>query len=165
MNVILRTAIPLLVAVSLICLSGVRGTMFGPPGEDESGQDRQAPSAGQAEPEADHAPRRAFVRDLPTTDEYVRLLAKPESLALHAGLVTLAPGEDCGWHSTEHYEEMIVCLEGEGELASRGMRRTPLHVGQYGYNPPHTRHNVFNTGEKKMRYIYIVAPALPKDPD
>jgi len=105
-----------------------------------------------------------FVRNLPPGDEYVRLLGKPESLALHAGLVTLAPGEDCGWHSTEHYEEMIICLEGKGQLASEDFdERLALQAGQYGYNPPHTRHCVFNTGEKKMRYIYIVAPALPEE--
>ena len=28
----------------------------------------------------------------------------------------------------------------------------------YAYNPPHTRHNVFNTWTEPMRYIYVVAP-------
>jgi mannose-6-phosphate isomerase-like protein (cupin superfamily) len=107
----------------------------------------------------------SFVRDLPDTSEYVRLLAAPESMALHSGLVTLAPGEDCGWHSTEHYEEMIIVLEGRGELAGEDGLRLPIAARQYGYNAPKTRHCVFNTGATPMRYIYIVAPALPEDHD
>ncbi|UCD74633.1 MAG: cupin domain-containing protein [Phycisphaerales bacterium] len=103
----------------------------------------------------------SFVRDLPDTSEYVSLLAEPESRALHSGLVNLQPGEDCGWHSTENHEEMIICLQGAGELAPETGPRIPLAAGQYGYNPPHTRHCVFNTGDKTMRYIYVVAPAAP----
>jgi quercetin dioxygenase-like cupin family protein len=110
----------------------------------------------QEAPDADHKPV-SWVRDLPETTEYVRLLGAPESLALHSGLVTLQPGENCGWHSTEHYEEMIIVLEGEGHLESEGIGRRPLRKGQYGYNGPHTRHCVFNTGDQLMRYIYIVA--------
>jgi quercetin dioxygenase-like cupin family protein len=105
---------------------------------------------------ADHEPV-SWVRDLPDTTEYVRLLGAPDSLALHSGLVTLQPGEDCGWHSTENYEEMIIVLEGAGHLESEGIGRRPLRAGQYGYNGPHTRHCVFNTSDRLMRYIYIVA--------
>ena len=105
---------------------------------------------------ADHEPV-SWVRDLPDTTEYVRLLGAPDSLALHSGLVTLRPGEDCGWHSTENYEEMIIVLEGAGHLESEGIGRRPLGAGQYGYNGPHTRHCVFNTSDRPMRYIYIVA--------
>jgi len=111
---------------------------------------------------ADHEPV-SWVRDLPDTTEYVRLLGAPDSLALHSGLVTLQPGEDCGWHSTENYEEMIICLQGAGHLESEGIGRRPLHKGQYGYNGPHTRHCVFNTGDQLMRYIYIVARVEDED--
>ena len=79
--------------------------------------------------------RKPFVRPLPDTQEYVRLLAKPESVGLHSGLVTLQPGEDCGWHSTEDYEEMIVCLAGSGEVETEGNGRRTLAAGQYAYNP------------------------------
>ena len=119
--------------------------------DDEEARDRPTNSDSDA-------PAMSFVRDLPDTTEYVRLLAEPEALSLHSGLVTLQPGEDCGWHSTGHYEEMIICLEGHVELASETGPRIPLIAGQYGYNPPHTRHCVFNTSDTPMRYIYIVAP-------
>lgn len=103
--------------------------------------------------------RQPFVRVIPETTEYVRLLAKPESVCLHSGLVTLAPGQECGWHSTEDHEELIICLAGAGEIATEGGGQRPLSAGHYAYNPPQTRHNVCNTGRELMRYIYVVAPA------
>lgn len=103
--------------------------------------------------------RTPFVRELPAGPEYARLLAPPDSAGLRSGLVTLRPGEDCGWHSTEDHEEMIICLAGAGELRTSPRGRRALAAGQYAYNPPHTRHCVFNTGQENLRYIYVVAPA------
>ncbi len=125
-----------------------------PAGHSPGGEDADERSTGSGSETA----ATSFVRDLPDTDEYVCLLGEPEAHALHSGIVTLQPGEDCGWHSTENHEEMIICLEGQGELASESGDRIPLAAGQYGFNPPRTRHCVFNTGDKAMRYIYIVAP-------
>jgi quercetin dioxygenase-like cupin family protein len=121
-----------------------------------AGNEHEHDESAEHAQHADHKPV-SWVRDLPDTTEYVRLLGAPESLALHSGLVTLPPGDNCGWHSTENYEEMIICLEGAGHLESEGIGRRPLRAGQYGYNGPHTRHCVLNTGERPMRYIYIVA--------
>ena len=107
------------------------------------------------EPQTDLQP---FVRTLPDTSDYVRLLAAPESVALHSGLMTLRSGADCGWHSTEGYEEMVICLAGEGEIEVQGRSRVKLSAGQYAYNPPQTQHNIFNTGPQPLRYVYVVAP-------
>jgi len=103
--------------------------------------------------------RAAFVRPLPETHEYARLLSKEEGVRMRSGLVTLEPGKDCGWHSTDNYEELIICLAGAGEVETEGTGRRPITAGQYAYNPPDLRHNVFNTGTALMRYIYVVAPA------
>lgn len=103
----------------------------------------------------------AFVRPLPAGEQYTRLLAPPESVGMRSGLMVLAPGKDCGWHSTEHYEELLICLEGTGELETEGGGRRPIAAGYYAYNPPRTRHCVFNTGSVPLRYIYVVAPAKP----
>jgi len=103
--------------------------------------------------------RTAFVRPLPETHEYTRLLSKEEGVRMRSGLVTLEPGKDCGWHSTDNYEELIICLAGAGEVETEGTGRRPIAAGQYAYNPPDLRHNVFNTGTALMRYIYVVAPA------
>ncbi len=103
--------------------------------------------------------REGFVRSVPDTQEPARLLGKTDTVGMRSGFVVLEPGKDCGWHSTENYEEMIICLAGAGEVACGDGPRRPLAAGQYAYNPPQTRHNVFNTGTEIMRYIYVVAPA------
>ena len=102
--------------------------------------------------------REGFVRSLPDTQEPARLLSKEDTVGMRSGLMILQPGKDCGWHSTENYEEMIICLAGAGEVASEDGLRRPLAAGQYAYNPPQSRHNVFNTGTEVMRYIYVVTP-------
>lgn len=118
------------------------------------------------EPRMSQAPQRAgFVRSMPSTAEPARLLSKEDAVGMRSGLMILQPGKDCGWHSTENYEEMIICLAGAGEVASEGGPRRALAAGQYAYNPPQARHNVFNTGTEVMRYIYVVAPASGADED
>jgi mannose-6-phosphate isomerase-like protein (cupin superfamily) len=103
--------------------------------------------------------RTPFVRPLPDTNEYARLLSKDDAVKMRSGMMTLAPGANCGAHSTDNYEELIICLAGAGEIETEGVGRRPISAGQYAYNPPHTRHDVFNTGTERLRYIYVVAPA------
>jgi len=109
--------------------------------------------------------REGFVRSLPDTQESARLLGKVDTVGMRSGLVVLQPGKDCGWHSTDNYEEMIICLAGAGEVRSEGGPPRALAAGQYAYNPPHSRHNVVNTGSEAMRYIYVVAPASKPNAD
>lgn len=113
----------------------------------------------QTRAEAKYEP---FVRVLPDTVEYTPLLEKGQSVGMRSGLVTLEPGESCGWHSTDDYEELILCLAGAGEVQTGGGGRRPISAYHYAYNPPRTRHNVFNTGTEPMRYVYVVAPARVK---
>ncbi len=108
--------------------------------------------------------REGFVRSLPEAPETARLLGKEDTVGMRSGLVVLQPGTDCGWHSTDNYEELILCLSGSGQVACEGGPRRELAAGQYAYNPPHSRHNVFNTGQDAMRYIYVVAPARAGKP-
>jgi len=98
-----------------------------------------------------------FVLALPDRSEHFALLGPCDGAGLYSGLVTLQPGENCGWHSTENHEELIICLAGEGFVKAGGTGWR-LAAGRYAYNPPHTRHNVLNTGTEPMRYIYVVAP-------
>ncbi len=99
-----------------------------------------------------------FVLPLPEGGSYAPLLAPPaNSPAMHAGLVTLAPGDECGEHTTGSHEELIVCLDGDGEIDAEGLGTSQLAAGHVAYNPPNTRHNVRNTGTTPMRYIFVVA--------
>jgi mannose-6-phosphate isomerase-like protein (cupin superfamily) len=61
-------------------------------------------------------------------------------------------------HDTEDHEELIVPLEGRGELRSPGRAPVPLTPGLLAYSPPHTRHDVANVGDTVLRYLFIVAP-------
>jgi mannose-6-phosphate isomerase-like protein (cupin superfamily) len=90
----------------------------------------------------------------------MELLKPPRTITMRSGLVRLNPGEDVGLHSTNKNEEMLVILEGQGEVELEG--HTPLKIsgGQVAYVPPETRHNVHNTGSVPLKYIFIVSRAI-----
>ncbi len=91
---------------------------------------------------------------------YLRLLGgPPETATMRSGLVTLAPQKSVGRHNTEDFEEMIVVLEGRGEMKITGGETLEIAAGFAVYCPPHTEHDVRNTGEGPLRYIYVVAIA------
>ena len=90
-------------------------------------------------------------------DDYFPILNQSETIRLQSGLVTLMPGENVGEHSTGAHEETIIILEGRGEVRADGCEHQQVEYGHVFYVPPHTRHNVFNTGDVPLRYIYVVA--------
>jgi len=101
-----------------------------------------------------------FVAKLPfESDEYFRILSKENASLMHSGFVTLKPGEEVGAHDTEDYEELIVFLEGVGVVETVGVSRRPVTAHDVAYNPPHSVHNVINTGATKLRYVYVVSKA------
>lgn len=103
-------------------------------------------------------PALPFVLPLPDAGAYAPLLNPPtDSSALRAGLVMLSPGAECGEHTTGSHEELIICLDGDGELYAEGLGTARLAAGYVAYNPPHTRHNVRNTGTAPLRYVFAVA--------
>jgi quercetin dioxygenase-like cupin family protein len=90
--------------------------------------------------------------------DYLMLLnGPPETASLRSGLVTLAPGKSIGKHDTKDHEEMLVPLEGEGELRITGQPPVLIRPGLITYAPAHTEHDVMNTGLSRLRYIFIVA--------
>jgi mannose-6-phosphate isomerase-like protein (cupin superfamily) len=90
---------------------------------------------------------------------FLLLRGPPETKSFRSGLVTLAPGKSIGVHNSGVNEEMIVPLEGEGEL--RFSNHSPLVIksGLITYAPAHTEHDVINTGAGILRYIFITAKA------
>ena len=102
-----------------------------------------------------------FVFDLPAESAgYTMIMGPPRTHTMRSGLVNLAPGRDVGLHSTEKNEEMLVILEGRGEVELEGFGRLMISAGRIAYVPPKTRHNVFNTGTGPLKYIFIVARAV-----
>jgi len=113
-----------------------------------------------AQPITPPAPiKKAKIIPLPSGQEpYTKVLGgPPETTCLKSGYVILAPGKSVGRHNTNGYEELIVPLEGEGELQLDDMEPLALHPGQVLYTPPQTAHDVVNTGTQSLKYIYIVA--------
>ena len=105
----------------------------------------------------------AQVRSVPfgsSSQPFVSLLnGPPVTRSLHSGLVTLQPGSSVGTHTTGTNEEMLIPLNGDGELRSEGHPVIQLKPGLITYAPPHTKHDVVNTGTTPLRYIYVTAKA------
>ncbi|AQT69748.1 Thermophilic glucose-6-phosphate isomerase [Anaerohalosphaera lusitana] len=108
--------------------------------------------------------RKVTVIDLEKSAEYQPLLnGDPQTHGMRSGRVYLQPGEACGEHSTNAHEELLVFLGGEG-TALIGPDAQPHEVaqGKVTYIPPHTTHNIKNTGTEPLVYIYCVAPVEEK---
>jgi len=94
------------------------------------------------------------------TKDYMRILGgPPETVTMHSGLVVLEPGRSVGKHNTKNYEEVLVILEGAGEMMIAGGPTLELKGGSIAYCPPRTEHDVICTGSVKLKYIYVVANA------
>lgn len=95
------------------------------------------------------------------SNEYQRLLKRgEETVSMHSGLITLEPGMSVGKHSTKDCEEMIIVLKGSGELQFNSAETIKMKNGFIFYCPPDTEHNVKNTGEKPLKYIYVASKAI-----
>ena len=83
----------------------------------------------------------------------------PETVTMRSGSVVLLPSKSVGKHNTGDYEEAVVVLAGNGEM--RLADGTVLKLKPYvvAYCPPGTEHDVMNTGNEPLRYVYVVAKA------
>jgi len=86
----------------------------------------------------------------------------PQTAGMRSGVVVLQPGASVGRHNTGEREEIIVVLEGRGEVRVAGVPPLAVAAGTAGYVPPRRIHDVVNTGERLLRYVYVVAPVAPE---
>jgi quercetin dioxygenase-like cupin family protein len=115
----------------------------------------------------DHQGRReplTFPIDCPGGDCPL-LKGAPQTRGMRGGSVRLKPGESVGWHSTGQNEEALTILRGSGAANIEGHADVPLHANMVAYIPPATRHNVTNTGNEVLEYVWIVAPVASKEHD
>jgi mannose-6-phosphate isomerase-like protein (cupin superfamily) len=90
--------------------------------------------------------------------DYLQVLAgPPESITMKSGLEVLAPNKSVGKHSTGQHEELLVVLEGQGEMSFKDGSKLDVRANHAIYCPPETEHNVTNTGRSVLRYVYVVA--------
>jgi mannose-6-phosphate isomerase-like protein (cupin superfamily) len=87
------------------------------------------------------------------------LLGPPETVSMKSGYVVLEPGRSVGRHSTEHHEELLVVLEGQGEMVFRDGSTVAIKGNTALHCPPNTEHDVRNTVAGTLRYVYVVADA------
>jgi quercetin dioxygenase-like cupin family protein len=90
----------------------------------------------------------------PSDRHWVEILDGP---SMESGVVALAPGTSAGAHDTKDYEEVVIPLEGRGELRIAGRAPIPLGPGMAAYTPPHTAHDVANAGDAVFRYVFVAA--------
>jgi len=85
------------------------------------------------------------------------LTGPPETVTMKSGYVVLDPGKSVGKHSTEGHEEILIVLEGQGEMLFHDGSKLGVKANTALYCPPHTEHDVKNTGTVPLRYVYVVA--------
>jgi len=86
----------------------------------------------------------------------------PQTSGMRSGKVNLLPGADCGQHSTEANEEMLVFLSGKGRAVIGDSKTLEVGIGKITYIPPYTVHNIINDSNEPLCYIYCVAPVNGK---
>ncbi|MBI5404135.1 MAG: cupin domain-containing protein [Ignavibacteriae bacterium] len=102
----------------------------------------------------------AFVKNLPVnTESYFQILDSSQTVTMRSGLVTLKKGKSVGEHTTSGNEEMLVILNGKGEVEIKNEEKFSINKGMIAYVPPNTVHNVINNNDEDLQYIYIVAKA------
>ena len=102
---------------------------------------------------------KVLIIDLNENPENQRILVeKPQTCGMRSGRVYLAPGKSCGRHSTKDREELLVFLSGRGELLIGEDDRYQVGQGKVTYIPPQTAHDVSNTGNEPLVYVYCVTP-------
>lgn len=90
--------------------------------------------------------------------KYQRLFNKDSGTrGIKAGHVILKKGEEVGEHSTGDVEEVLVILEGNGELVIDKDRSIKIKDKTVLYIPPEIVHNVKNTGKGMLEYIFITS--------
>jgi len=84
------------------------------------------------------------------------IIKPPVSKALKSGRVRLSPGEEIGEHVTEKREELLVVLKGTATLINSG-EVIELKEGETRYIKEGVKHNVKNTSNIPLEYIYVVS--------
>ena len=103
-----------------------------------------------------------IIAQLSSAEKYQSLLhGSPQTKGMKSGHVILQPGESVGEHTTAMREEAIIVLQGKGEVTADNNPPIVVQEGTLAYIPPETRHNVQNTSDQPLEYIYVVSPILP----
>jgi oxalate decarboxylase/phosphoglucose isomerase-like protein (cupin superfamily) len=104
-----------------------------------------------------------FTKHLPVDSvRHEVLFEPPATRVIESGCVALAPGDSAHDHSTKAYEEMLVILQGNGELAFEKQTPLPVAARDVVYIPPQTSHFIRNTGKTPLQYVFIATDTRVK---
>lgn len=105
-------------------------------------------------------PIKAKILKLESDSKYQRLFNKDSgTCGLKSGHVILKKGEEIGEHSTNGLEEALVILKGKGALIINSEEEFDFEKNTVLYIPPDTVHNIKNTGNGILEYIFITSNA------
>lgn len=100
-----------------------------------------------------------LVVELNDNKAYQRLIdGEQQSYGIKVGRVYLEPGQECGQHSTGDREEVLIFVNGQGTLLIGQNKEYLVGQGKITYIPPKTIHNVINTSNEPLIYIFCVTP-------
>jgi len=76
---------------------------------------------------------------------------------MRSALITLQPGENVGSHNTGKNEELLVILDGIGEVQAEGLGRQLIGKESVIHIPAGNEHDVTNVGSTPLRYVYVLS--------
>ena len=95
---------------------------------------------------------------LESNEMYQRLLNRDsDTLGIKCGHIILNPGQNVGEHTTGEYEEVIIVLQGNGETRINHKSILQIDCRAVLYIPPETKHDIKNTGDRVLEYIFITS--------
>ena len=85
-----------------------------------------------------------------------RWITPESSMRIRSRMEELEPGRNVGEHMTHHREEVVIFLQGQAQVTMQG---TPCNVASPWalYIGPQVKHDIRNTGDTTLRYVYVVA--------
>jgi mannose-6-phosphate isomerase-like protein (cupin superfamily) len=79
------------------------------------------------------------------------------------GIQVVAPGCYVRDHSHEANEEILFFFEGEGKVVIDGAEEHPVRAGTSVFVGPNRRHTFINTGDKPLKFAWILMPGGLED--
>lgn len=71
--------------------------------------------------------------------------------------MTIPPGGDSGAYGNHPGDQVIYCIEGEGEVEIAGDRHE-IQAGEAIVIPERTDHKAYNTGDEDFFFVNVYAP-------
>lgn len=79
------------------------------------------------------------------------------------GIQVVAPGCYVRDHSHEANEEILFFFEGEGKVVIDGADEYPVRAGTTVFVGPHRRHTFINSGDKPLKFAWVLMPGGLED--